>query len=61
MSCCEEYGETLFDVEGELYETRDRVRELEATMNSMLELFESRGQHAAGDMVNMINRAMEGR
>jgi len=55
------FTERMFDLETELYETRDRVRELEATMTSMLELFESRGQHAAGDMVNMINRAMEGR
>jgi len=53
------FTERMFDLETELYETRDRVRELEATMNSMLELFESRGQHAAGDMVNMINRALD--
>jgi hypothetical protein len=59
MSCCEDMTEELFDTESELYEARDRVRELEAAMRSMLELFESRGQHAAGDMVNMINRAMD--
>jgi len=60
MDNYDDFSEELFNTQSELYGLRDRVRELEAAMTGMLKLFQSRGQHAAGDMVNVINRALGG-